>query len=93
MLITLIFLRQGKQYKEKFEENEIIENVIKKMLAKWGMEKLDITPETCTFSYGAKLLNDPKRLNQTIEDIGLEDDERIMFNLTTEIILGYYIYN
>ena len=34
MLITLIFLRQGKQYKEKFEENEIIENVIKKMLAK-----------------------------------------------------------
>ena len=57
------------------------------------MEKLDITPETCTFSYGAKLLNDPKRLNQTIEDIGLEDDERIMFNLTTEIILGYYIYN
>lgn len=92
MLITLIFLRKGKQYKEKFDENEIIQNVIKKILAKWGMENIDITPETCTFSYGAKLLNDPKRLNKTIEDIGLEDDERIMFNLTTEIRLGYYIY-
>ena len=50
MLITLIFLRKGKQYKEKFDENETIQNVIKKILAKWGMENIDITPETCTFS-------------------------------------------
>lgn len=85
MLITLIFLRKGKQYKEKFDENEIIQNVIKKILAKWGMENIDITPETCTFSYGAKLLNDPKRLNKTIEDIGLEDDERIMFKFNFNI--------
>lgn len=91
MPITLTFLKKGKQYKEKFDENELIKNVIEKILLKWGMENIDISPETCTFSYGAKLLNDPKRLNKTIEDIGLEDDEKIMFNLTTEIRLGFYL--
>lgn len=91
MPITLTFLKKGKQYKEKFDENELIKNVIEKILLKWGMENIDITPETCTFSYGSKLLNDQKRLNKTIEDIGLEDDEKIMFHLTTEIRLGFYI--
>ena len=42
MFITLVFLRKGKQFKEKFDENELVQNVIKKMLKKWGIEDIDI---------------------------------------------------